>query len=66
MKHADHVARIEQVLRDARRPYVAVDDVKRAVFSPASRGNFDLLICMGSKATTRGPPPGRPRGRAAR
>jgi len=46
VSHADYVARIEAILRDAGRPYVAVDDAKKAIFSGCDVGNFDFLIYM--------------------
>ena len=44
--HADYVARIERILRETGRPFVAVDDAKRAVFSGAKIDSFDFLIYM--------------------
>jgi len=46
VSHADYVARVEAILRDAGRPYVAVDDAKKAIFSGCQTGNFDFLIYM--------------------
>jgi hypothetical protein len=46
VSHADYVARVEAILRDAGRPFVVVDDAKKAIFSGCQTGNFDLLIYM--------------------
>ena len=46
VSHADYVARVEAILRDAGRPFVVVDDAKKAIFAGCQTGNFDLLIYM--------------------
>jgi len=45
-RHAHYVAHIEQMLRDAGCPYVAVDDAKKAIFAGAKIASFDFLIYM--------------------
>lgn len=45
-RHGRYVAHIEQLLRDAGRPFVAVDDAKAAVFSDAKIDSLDFLVYM--------------------
>jgi hypothetical protein len=45
-QHADYVDQIEQIVRELGRPYVAVDDAKKAIFSGAQIDSFDLLVYM--------------------
>ena len=40
------MAGIEQILRQTGRPFVAVDDAKKAIFSGAKIASFDFLIYM--------------------
>jgi hypothetical protein len=45
-RHVEYVAGIEQILRQTGRPFVAVDDARKAIFSGARIVSFDFLVYM--------------------
>ena len=44
--HAKQVRRVEDLLRELKLPYVAVDEARKAIFAGGAGGRFDLLIYM--------------------